>query len=160
MDGRPGQDNVPETRPGNQARIPNKESADCVFTCREKWHDGRSVAFGQEVEMPGKFDERDRGYEAKWAHDAEMHFKVLARRNDLLGHWAAGEFGLSPSDADTYAERLIKLGVTGEGTDSVFEKIRDDFAARNISLSEHAIHRRMEELFSAAASEMIHRDQA
>jgi hypothetical protein len=41
--------------------------------------------------MPGIFEERERGYEAKWAHDEESHFKILARRNDLLGRWAAGE---------------------------------------------------------------------
>jgi hypothetical protein len=110
--------------------------------------------------MPGIFEERDRAYEAKWAHDAEIHFKVMAWRNDLLGHWAAGTFGLTSSDADAYAKALIKLGMTGKGKDPVFEKIRDDFAARKIPLSEHAIHRRMEELFSDAARELIKRDQA
>jgi hypothetical protein len=55
-----------------------------------------NIAFGEtilheEVLMPGIFEERERGYEAKWAHDEESHFKILARRNDLLGRWAAGE---------------------------------------------------------------------
>jgi len=50
--------------------------------------------------MAGLFEERERGYEAKWAHGEETLFKVTARRNDLLGRWAAGELGLSGAEAD------------------------------------------------------------
>lgn len=110
--------------------------------------------------MTGLFEERDRGYEAKWAHDQETHFKILSRRNDLLGHWAAGALGLSGAAAQEYAQAVIKAGLTGKGSDPVFEKIRDDFTAVKIPYTDHAVHRMMEELFHAASNEWLKRGQS
>ena len=110
--------------------------------------------------MTGMFEERDRGYEAKWAHDQETHFKILSRRNELLGRWAAGALGLAGAAAQDYAQSVIKAGLTGKGPDPVFEKIRGDFAAVKIPYTDHAVHRMMEELFDAASDEWLKRGQS
>ena len=60
------------------------------------------------------FDDRERSYEAKFAHDAELRFKAEARRNRLLGEWAAGILGKKGDDARAYAARLILAGVPVE----------------------------------------------
>ena len=102
--------------------------------------------------MPGPFAERERGYEAKWAHDEEIHFKVLAKRNNLLGRWAAGELGLQ--DADDYAMAVVQAGLIGKSTDPVLEKIQHDFAARGLNVPARLIHQKMEEFFHAASDEV------
>ncbi len=104
--------------------------------------------------MQGPFAERERGYEAKWAHDEEIHFKVLARRNNLLGHWAAETLGLQDTTADEYAMAVVHAGLAGKSADPVFEKIQNDFHAGGINLSARAIHQKMEELFHVASLEV------
>jgi hypothetical protein len=99
-------------------------------------------------------EERERGYEAKWAHDEERHFKVMARRNDLLGRWAAGEMGLRDVQADDYAMAVIHIGLVNTGADPVFEKIRNDFSARKVVRSDRAIHQKMEDFFHRASDEV------
>ena len=110
--------------------------------------------------MAGIFEERDRGYEAKWAHDEETLFKIQARRNELLGRWAAGELGLCATTTEEYVQAVIKAGLIGKvGMDPVFEKIRGDFAAREIPLSGQDLHIKMEELFTTASRESIKRER-
>ncbi len=108
--------------------------------------------------MTGIFEERDRAYEAKWAHDEETRFRILALRNEFLGRWAADQLGLLESSADIYVQAMIKTGMLGSGRDPVFDKIRNDFAAHKISYSEHALHRKMEELFHLASQELTRRE--
>jgi hypothetical protein len=103
--------------------------------------------------MAGIFEERERGYEAKWAHDEETHFKVTARRNDILGRWAAGELGLSGAKADEYARAVVHVGLVG--AEPVFDKIRGDFDAKKLDHSDRAIHRKMAEFFDIASHETI-----
>jgi hypothetical protein len=104
--------------------------------------------------MPGLFEERERGYEAKWAHDEETHFRVLARRNNLVGHWAAGELGLLEAKADEYAMAVVHTGLIGKSADPVFEKIQHDFAARGLNVPARVIHHKMEEFFHVASDEV------
>jgi hypothetical protein len=108
--------------------------------------------------MTDIFQERERGYEAKWAHDEETLFNIHVRRNELLGRWAAGELGLSAAAATDYVQDVINVGI-GKGADPVFEKIRADFVAKDIPLSQHALHVRMEEFFTAASRESIKRER-
>ena len=111
--------------------------------------------------MTGLFEERERGYEAKWAHDEETFFKITARRNELLGRWAAGELNFSAAAADDYVQAVIKAGLAGKsGGDAVFEKIRGDFVARDLPLSGHALHGKMEEFFATASRESIKRERS
>ena len=106
--------------------------------------------------MTGSFEDREKAYEAKWAHDEELHFKVIARRNKLLGQWAAGEMGLSGAAVDDYVKATIQAGLIGKGADPVSEKIQADFAAQKVSHSSHAVHRKMEELFHLASEQVAH----
>ncbi|HKD48213.1 MAG TPA: DUF1476 domain-containing protein [Rhizomicrobium sp.] len=101
--------------------------------------------------MTGAFDERERGYEAKWAHDEETHFQIMARRNTWLAQWAAQTMRLAPEEAGGYVQALIEAGLKGKGQDPVFEKIRGDFAARKVSCSDSAIQQKMKELLDQAS---------
>jgi hypothetical protein len=100
--------------------------------------------------MSGTFDKREKAFEAKWAHDEELRFKVYARRNKLLGLWAAAEMGVTGGAADAYAKEVIAADFERAGEEDVFEKVRRDFDARGIALSDHMIRRKMEELLDAA----------
>ena len=104
--------------------------------------------------MTGSFEDREKAYEAKWAHDEELHFKVMARRNKLLGQWAAGEMGFSGVQADEYVKATIQAGLIGKGADPVYEKIQADFAAHKLVHTSHAIHRKMEDLFHLAGEQV------
>jgi len=79
----------------------------------------------QEAEMAGLKD-REEGYENKFAHDAKMQFKAEARRNKLLGLWAAEKLGKSGDDADAYAKEVIRSDFEEAGDDDVFRKVRGD----------------------------------
>ena len=100
--------------------------------------------------MPGSFDQREKSFEAKWARDEELRFKVYARRNKLLGLWAAAEMGVTGPAADNYAKEVIAADFEKPGEDDVFEKLRRDLDARKISLSDHLLRRKMDELLEVA----------
>ena len=100
--------------------------------------------------MSDAFNKREKGFEAKWAHDEELRFKVYARRNKLLGLWAAAEMGISGSAMDDYAKEVVAADFEKPGDEDVFEKVRRDFDARQVALSDHLLHRKMEELLEAA----------
>jgi hypothetical protein len=101
------------------------------------------------------FDEREKAYEAQLAHDEELRFKTFVRRNKLLGLWASEKLGKSAAEAEAYAATLIKVHLEGNGDESVFEKLRADFDAARIALSDHQIRREMSELFAKASKDVI-----
>jgi hypothetical protein len=100
------------------------------------------------------FERRKDGFERKFAHDEELRFKAMARRNRMLGHWAAEKLGLSGPDADAYAREVVKADFEAPGDEDVFRKIRTDLDAKNIALSDHQIRRTMEELLVKAAEQI------
>lgn len=100
------------------------------------------------------FDEREKGFEAKFKHDQELQFKVTNRRNKLLGLWAADLLGLRGDEAEDYAKEVVASDFEEPGEEDVFNKVSADFAARNVDMSEHMIRRKMEEL-SVTAREQI-----
>ncbi len=100
------------------------------------------------------FDDREKGYESRFAHNAEMRFKAEARRNKLLGLWAAELMGLSGEEADAYAKEVIKSDFEEAGDEDVFRKIRGDFDAKNIDQSDHQIRRTMDELMAKAEQQI------
>jgi hypothetical protein len=100
--------------------------------------------------MAGAFEKREKGFEAKWAHDEELRFRVYARRNKLLGVWAAGEMGMTGPAADSYAKEVVAADFEKPGEEDVFEKVRRDFDAKGIALSDHMVRRKMEELLDSA----------
>ena len=100
------------------------------------------------------FDKRQEGFERKFAHDQELRFKAEARRNKLLGLWAAEKLGLSGADADTYAKSVIHADFKEPGDEDVFRKIRQDFDEKQVSQSDHQIRRTMDELMATAVEQI------
>ena len=96
------------------------------------------------------FDKREEAFEKKFAHDEELLFKATARRNKLLGLWAAEKLGKSGPDADAYAKEVIAADFEEAGDEDVFRKIRKDFDAASVAQSDHQIRRTMEELLVEA----------
>ncbi len=105
--------------------------------------------------MSGGFDDRRKGFESKWAHDEELRFKVMARRNKLLGQWAAGELGLKGPQMEEYAKGVIQADLKEPGDNDVFAKIRADFDAKKVVQSDHMIRRKMEDLLAIAGEQVM-----
>jgi hypothetical protein len=100
------------------------------------------------------FDKREEGFEKKFAHDEELRFKAMARRNKLLGAWAAEKLGLSGSDAEAYAKDVVMADFEAPGDDDVFAKVRKDFDAAGVTQSDHQIRRTMDELLEQAIAQI------
>jgi len=100
------------------------------------------------------FDKRKDAFESKFARDAELKFKAEARRNRLLGLWAAGLLGKTGDAAEDYAKSVIQADFQEAGDEDVFRKIRADFDAAGINQSDHQIRRTMEELMSKAVEDI------
>ncbi len=100
------------------------------------------------------FDKRREGYESKFAHDQELKFKAMARRNKLLGLWAAEKMGLAGAAADDYAKEVVKADIEEAGEEDVFRKVRRDFDAKKIAVSDHQIRREMDELLATAVEQI------
>jgi hypothetical protein len=96
------------------------------------------------------FEERQKGFERKFAHDEELKFRATARRNRLLGLWAAGQMGITGDDAIAYAREVVKSDLAEPGEEDVFRKIRADFDAKGVGQSDHQIRRMMTELMGEA----------
>lgn len=100
------------------------------------------------------FDKRREGYESKFAHDQDLKFKATARRNKLVGLWAAGKMGLTGAAADEYAKEVVKADFEEAGEEDVFRKIRRDFDAKKLAISDHQIRREMEDLMTTAVEQI------
>jgi len=100
------------------------------------------------------FDKRKDAFENKFAHDAELKFKAEARRNKLLGLWAAGLLGKTGDAAENYAKSVVQADFQEAGDEDVFRKIRADFDAGGIAQSDHQIRRTMDELMAKAVEEV------
>jgi hypothetical protein len=100
------------------------------------------------------FEDREKGFERKFAHDEELKFKATARRNRLLGLWAAELMGLSGDAAQAYAREVIKADLEEPGEEDVVRKIRRDFDAKGVGKSDHEIRRQMADLMGQAISQL------
>ena len=100
------------------------------------------------------FDKREEGFEKKFAHDEQLLFKAQARRNKMLGLWAAEKLGKSGADADAYAKTVVIADLEEAGDDDVFRKVRKEFDAAGVDQSDHQIRRTMEELLAKAVAEV------
>ena len=105
---------------------------------------------GQRRTTMTTFDKREEGFEKQFAHDEELRFKATARRNKMLGLWAAGKLGLSGAEAENYARSIVLAEFEQGGDSAVVVKIRNDLEAKGIAQSEHQITRTMTELMATA----------
>ncbi len=100
------------------------------------------------------FDERGKGFEAKYKRDQELQFKVMARRNKLLGLWAAELMGVSGADAVTYSKEVVASDFERPGDDDVLEKVHGDLAAKGLDLSAPDVRKEMERLLDVARQQV------
>jgi hypothetical protein len=100
------------------------------------------------------FDNRKEGFERKFAHDEELRFKATARRNKLLGLWAAEKLGISGAEADAYAKEVVMADFEEAGEDDVVRKIRKDFDAKAVAASDQEIKTRMIDLMAQAVAQI------
>ena len=100
------------------------------------------------------FDKREDDFEKKFAHDQELRFKAIARRNRMLGLWAAEKLGLKDAAADAYAKDVVNAEFGSGGDEDVFRKIRKDFDAKGVAQSDHQIRRTMEEFLTSAVEQI------
>jgi len=100
------------------------------------------------------FDKREDAFEKQFAHDEELKFKATARRNKLLGLWAAEKLGLKGAEADSYARSVVMADFEKAGEHDVARKIRKDFDAKGVEQSDHQISRTMTELMAKAVADI------
>lgn len=101
------------------------------------------------------FNDREKAAEAKFSHDQETAFRVMARRNKLLGLWVAEHLGLQGDEADAYAREVVKADFDRPGDEDVFEKVWKDLQDKNVDLSEHRVRRHMADLLDEAESQIL-----
>jgi hypothetical protein len=101
------------------------------------------------------FEDREKEFEARFAHDQEIAFKVKTRRNRLLGLWAAEHMGIADAAADAYVEELIAEEFLPHGDEHVLAKLRDDFAARGVGIGEAQILDEFHRLTSLARKQIL-----
>ncbi|HUG60849.1 MAG TPA: DUF1476 domain-containing protein [Methylomirabilota bacterium] len=100
------------------------------------------------------FDSRKEGFENKFAHDEALRFKAVARRNRMLGLWAAEKLGLTGAEADEYAMAVVRSDFEEAGDNDVLRKVKADFDAGGVAQSEHQIRRTMDEMLNTAAQQI------
>lgn len=101
------------------------------------------------------FDDREKGFEKKFAHDAEMQFKAEARRNKLLGLWAAGLMGLSGDAAAAYAKEVVMSDFQEAGDEDVYRKVAGDLATKGASVPETELRTKMVTLLAEAKAQLM-----
>lgn len=100
------------------------------------------------------FDARQKGFEKKFAHDQELKFKAEARRNNLIGAWAAEKLGLTGDAVAEYQKEVRRADLEEKGDDDVIRKLRADFEAKGISVSDEEIQQQMVEMLAQAINQI------
>ncbi|BDV34987.1 hypothetical protein SS37A_25160 [Methylocystis iwaonis] len=100
------------------------------------------------------FDQREDSFEKRYVHDEELRFRAEARRNKLVGLWAAEKLGKTGADAQAYAEALVAAEVSAHADEQVVATVKKDFEAAGVDQSEHQIRRTMDEMLAKAKAEI------
>jgi hypothetical protein len=100
------------------------------------------------------FDKREEGFEKKFAHDEELRFKANARRNKLLGLWAAEKLGLSGPAADAYSKEVVAADFEEAGDNDVFRKVKKDLDDKKVAVSDEQLRTVMTDLMAAAVDQI------
>lgn len=101
-----------------------------------------------------QFDDREKAYESKFARDEELRFKATARRNKLLGLWAAELMGIEGDAATAYAVEVIKSDFEEAGDEDVYRKVKGDLDEKGLDISEHRVRKAMVELMDEAVKQV------
>jgi hypothetical protein len=100
------------------------------------------------------FDDREKSYEKKFAMDEELKFKAEARRNKLLGQWAAGKLGLTGTAVDDYVKSVRKADLAQKGDDDVFQKVMKDLKDKGVSVADKELRKAMDDFLAAAVRQI------
>ena len=101
--------------------------------------------------MTTTFDKREEGFEKKFAHDEELRFKAHARRNRMLGTWAAEKLGLAADAASNYAKDVVTAELDGQ---DIAKKVQNDLAAKGVTVTEQEINRTMTDFMEKAIAQI------
>jgi len=102
-----------------------------------------------------QFNDRERAFESKFAHDEEMKFRMIARRNRLLGEWAARKMGLSEEETVTYAKDVIRADFEEAGDEDVIRKLLGDLTSAGVEIDEALIRQTLEHKTAEAKRQLI-----
>ena len=100
------------------------------------------------------FDDREKGFEGKFAHDADLEFKATARRNRLLGLWAGGLMGLEGQHLEDYASAVVKSDFVQPGDEDVLRKVAKDLSGAGLKTTEDQVRGKMDELMAVARGQI------
>ncbi len=100
------------------------------------------------------YDEREKGYEKKFAHDADLKFKAESRRNKALAEWAGAKMGLDGAALDDYIKAVRKADLAEKGDDDVFGKVKADLAAKGLAIADADIRKVMAEALAKAVTDI------
>jgi hypothetical protein len=101
------------------------------------------------------FDDREKGFEARFKHDQELRFKATARRNGLLGMWAAHRMGLTGSDAEAYAKEVVAAEFEAGGDKHVIDKVTSDLSARGHTITAAQVRFELEHFAEQAKQQLM-----
>ena len=101
------------------------------------------------------FDDRERAFEAKFVRDEEMAFRVTARRNRLLGQWAAEKMVLTPEETDAYAKAVVQADFEESGDEDVIRKLLGDLTAAGVEIDDAAVRTAVEQMTVEARRQLI-----
>jgi hypothetical protein len=101
------------------------------------------------------FDNRENAFENKFAHDADLHFKITARRNKLVGQWAAEKMGLTPEETTAYATAVVQADFEEAGDEDVIRKLLGDLTSAGIEIDDAIIRGALEEKMIEARRQFI-----
>ena len=101
------------------------------------------------------FDDREKAFENMFAHDQEMQFRIQARRNRLLGEWAAARMGLTPEEADAYAKAVVQADFEEAGDEDVIRKLLGDMTQAGVDIDEAGVRSALEEQQVVARRQFI-----
>lgn len=101
------------------------------------------------------FEDRQKGFENRFAHDADLQFRVTARRNKLLGLWAAQRLALTPAEADAYAKSVVQADFEEAGDDDVVRKLLGDLLAGGIQVSDIEVRAEIERKHAEARVQIM-----
>jgi hypothetical protein len=100
------------------------------------------------------FDDREKAFENKFKLDEELRFKATARRNKLIGMWAADLMGMNAAEAVEYAKEVVKSDFERPGDEDVLEKVHGDLQAKGLDTSEHIVRKHMDDLMGTAVQQI------
>ena len=101
------------------------------------------------------FDNRENAFENRFAHDADLHFKITARRNKLVGHWAAEKMGLTPEETAAYATAVVQADFEEAGDEDVVRKLMGDLTSAGVEIDDAMIRAALEEQMIEARRQFI-----